>query len=205
MRLAIAAILFVAAGCSCMAAATPTVTDLVPIPLKSGVNRLPQLAPDGRDGLIVLGWRDNGNAHGYDLALVLLQDKAGAPFNVVKVEGAPGESRGSDVVTDDPHAGEDMVSSFRFARGRLDGRRATLLLVASRDPGASIPDPSRVTYAIYALVHEPDVGTTPDHFKLVAKDRSDRPYCNADMALSRRFNLPLRASYAGARTANGCP
>ena len=204
MRFAIAAILFAAAVWPCAAASSPTVTDLEPIALKPGVNRLPQLAPDGRDGLIVLGWRDNGNAHGYDLALVLLQDKEGASFNVVKVEGAPGESQGGDVVTDEPHVGEDVVRSFRFARGRLDGHRATLLLVASRDPGASIPDPSRVTYAIYALVHEPDVGTTPDHFKLVAKDRSDEPYCNADMALSRRFNLPLRPSYAGAKTANGC-
>jgi hypothetical protein len=205
---------FVASWCSLLgvllssgapaASPGPRVTALVPLALHSGANPVSRLAPDGRDGLIVLGWRENGNAHGYDLALVLLRDKAGTPFKVVRVD-RPGGAAWSDGITDDPHTGEDMVSSFRFARGRIDGRPATLLLVATRDAGETIPDPSRVTFEIYAMEHAPEVGTTPDHFRLIAKERSDGPYCNADMALARRFDLPLGASYAGARTASGCP
>lgn len=202
MRYALAASLLLAST-FCAPAATPKLSDIHPIALSSGVNRIPRLAPDGRDGLIVLGWRDNGNAHGYDLALVLLQDKAG-PYSVVRVD-RPDAGVWSDGITDDPHTGEDMVSSFRFARGHVDGRPATLLLVATRDPGASIPDPTRVRLDVYVLAHEPDVGTTPDHFRLLTSDRSDEAYCNADRALSRRFDLPLRAGYSGARTANGCP
>lgn len=182
-------------------------SDLVPIPLQSGVNRIPAFAPDGREGLVVLGWRDNGNAHGYDLALVLLQAGRGGPWNVVRVEGRDGDrsDRWSDGVTSAPHTGDDAVRTFRFARGRVDGEPATLLLVAARDQEGAIPDPSRVTFDVYRLEHAPDVGTTPDHFTPFLRDRPPGLYCNADMALSRRFGLPLRASYAGPKTADGCP
>jgi hypothetical protein len=130
-------------------AAETGITDLAPIDLRSGVNRIPALAPDGRDGLVVLGWRDNGNAHGYDIALVLLQKGARSGWNVVRVEPTPDDqtSTGADVITDSPHAGDDMAKAFRLSRGKMDGRPATLLLVATRDQGAApIPNPSRVTF-----------------------------------------------------------
>jgi hypothetical protein len=40
------------------------------------------------------------------------------------------------------------------------------------------------------------VGTTPDDFSPILRDRSPEPYGNAEMALSHRFRLPLRTSYA---------
>jgi hypothetical protein len=47
-------------------AAAPVLTDLVPIALQPGVNAIPALSPDGSAGIIVVGSRSNGNAHGYD-------------------------------------------------------------------------------------------------------------------------------------------
>lgn len=203
-RAAAAAAVFMALGMRAQAA--PAVTELVPIPLQSGVNRIPKLAPDGRDGMIVLGWRENGNAHGYDLALVLLSSGVSSPWNVAKIE-APDTDAGAkwqDGVTNSPHTGEDMVRAFRFARGRVDGHPATLLLIATRDDAATIPEASKVTFQIYRLEHKPDVGTTPDHFALVQQDRSSEAFCNAEMALSKHFGLALRTSYVGPRTATGC-
>ncbi len=206
-RLALLTILIALASAPALAAG-PKITDLAPMPLQSGVNRIPAFAPDGREGIVVLGWRDNGNAHGYDLALVLLQGGRCSPWNVVRREGAgrqgDRDDPGGDAITDSPHTGEDAVRAFRFAQGRVDGKPATLLLVATRDQEGAIPDPSRVTFDVYRLEHGPDVGTTPDHFTPILRDRSPGAYCNADMALSRRFGLPLRASYAGFRTADGC-
>ena len=98
-----------------------------------------------------------------------------------------------------------MVRAFRFVRGQVDGRPAILLLIATRDQGESLPEPSKVTYQVFRLVHAPDVGTTPDHFALVQQDRSSAPFCNADMALTKRFALALRTSYSGPKTTNGCP
>jgi hypothetical protein len=184
------------------AQAAPRISDIVPIPLQSGVNRVPALAPDGREGLVVLGWRDNGNAHGYDLALVLLRGGRGAPWNVVHTDPALDDNtnNGLDAITDIPHTGDDMVRAFRLARGNVDGKPATLLLMATRDPGDGIPAPSHVSFDVWRLEHAPDVGTTPDHFAPILHDRSRGPFCNADMALSRRFGLALRASYAGKKT-----
>jgi len=44
-------------------------TELTPIPLKPGPNTIERFAPDGRSAIVTLGWRENGNAHGYDLYL----------------------------------------------------------------------------------------------------------------------------------------
>jgi hypothetical protein len=184
-------------------AAAPNISDITPIPLLSGVNRIPAFATDGREAMVVLGWRENGNAHSYDLGLVLIPGGNGGPWNVVLIESM-GDNKRSDVITDVPHTGDDMVKAFRFARGKVNGKPATLLLTATRDQELSIPEPSRVTFDVYRLEHEPDVGTTPDHFSLIVRDRSEGNFCNADMALSRRFNLPLRLSYQGARTPDGC-
>jgi hypothetical protein len=179
--------------------------DLTPIPLQSGINNIPRLTPDGRDGLIILAWRDNGNAHGYDVALVLTQGGRGGPWNVVRRNGLAGQTdQGSDEITDEPHTGEDMVKAFRFARGRVDGDSATLLLTATRDTAESIPSPSRVIFDVYRLDSAPDVGTTPDHFTPILHDRSASSYCNADLALSQRFGIPLRTSYRGSRARDGC-
>src|ERR1700736_6877471 len=65
-------------------AAEPAITGLSPITLVAGPNQLPRFSQDGREALITLGWRDNGNAHGYDLYLVMLPTKPGAgDWNVV--------------------------------------------------------------------------------------------------------------------------
>jgi len=188
-------------------AAPPVLTDLVPIPLQPGVNAIPALSPDGRAGIIVLGSRSNGNAHGYELALVLISDGHGPASDIVHIDMNPAvpNDEGSDSVTNEPHTGEDVVRAFRFARGRVDSKPATLLLIATRDLGQSIPAPSLVTWDAYSLEHTADaIGTTPDHFTPILHDRSASPYCNADMALARRFGMPLPALYEGSMTLSGC-
>lgn len=185
-------------------AAGPVITDLVPIPLQSGANTIPALSPDGRDGLVVLGWRDNGNAHSYDLVMVLLQAGKGGPWTVVRFEAPRGRAaaQGSDTLRDDPHTGDDVVRAFRFARGTVDGKPATLLLTATRQ--SAVPEPSPVEFQVLRLEHAPEIGTTPDHFTPILVDRPSDLFCNADLALSRRFGLPLRPGYSGAKTPNGC-
>jgi len=184
----------------------PRISDISPIKLRSGPNTVPHFAPDGRDALIVLGWRDNGNAHGYDLYLVLMPASAAKPeWNVVGVDPG-GNGRFQDIVTDDPHLGEDAVRSIRFARAKVDGRPATVLFVATRDTGtAPIPDPAPVTFEVYRLAHnDGEVGYTVDYFTKIQEIKSTGKYCNAEMALRQQFGIPLTASYNGPQTAEGC-
>lgn len=197
------------AGAAAGAEVTHKITELEPISLSSGVNRISRFAPDGRDGLIVLAWRDNGNAHGYDLALVMLEPMPGAGWNVVAIAPMDQDAgRVEDTLRDAPHTGDDVVRSFRFARGKVDGEAATLLFVATRDldVGAGIPGPSLVTFEVYRLArNDGDVGMTRDFFDPIQRTHSPTRFCNAEMALSRVFGLPLRRGYAGPQTADGCP
>lgn len=190
-------------------AAEPKLADLVPIKLTAGVNRIPKFAPDGRDGLIVLGWRDNGNAHGYDLYVVLLPTKPGASdWNVVGIFPKGYAAPIEDTIQDDPHLGEDVVRAVRFARGTLDGKPTTLLITATRelDVDVGIPGPSFTSFDVYRLTpSDGGIGSTADFFERVSHERSTTKFCNALMALFRAFGLALPASYAGPKTVDGCP
>jgi hypothetical protein len=138
--------------------------------LSAGSNTVLNFVGDGRPALITLGWRDNGNAHGFDLYVVMLPIRLGAvDWNVVGVE----TDRGIEAtITDDPHTGEDVVRSARFAQALLDGRPATLLLTATRgfNPAGGIPGPSRTDIQVYALrANTEGPGATREFFASVGR------------------------------------
>lgn len=181
-------------------------TELAPIPLKPGPNTIERFAPDGRSAIVTLGWRENGNAHGYDLYLVLMAGNSGVPevvgFDTLTREGGGFE----DTIRDDPHTGEDVVRSVRFVRGKIDGQPGTFVFVAQRgfDPEEGIPGPSLVDYTVFKLVPGEDVGTTSDMFQPVETVQSTTKFCHAEKALLKQYSLPLTRSYAGPDTADGC-
>lgn len=170
--------------------------------LHPGVNTVADFAGDGRTAQIVEGWRDNGNAHGYHLYVVLLPTLSGAQdWNVVGVDGP----HFGDTITDAPHTGEDVVSSVVFAKGLFDGRQATLLLTATRQWKDSIPEPARTQIQAYVLRRsDGDVGETQDYFQPVASYMTETKYCNADAALNAELGIPLPRNYAGGDAQTGC-
>lgn len=161
------------------------------LPVAPGVNRIPALAPDGRDGLIVRGWRDNGNAHGFGVFMVLLPERPGGPADQVATFMLEEERT---TITDSPHTDEDYVRSVRFARATLDGHRQTIVLVATRGLADSIPSPSRTVIQILALDHRSvDEPLGPlDFFREAARFETTRLYCNADSALLSELRVPAR-------------
>ena len=170
--------------------------------LTDGVNRIPHLAPDGRDGLIVQGWRENGNAHGFGVFMVLLPVGAdGTGLDVVTFP--PNDEDVS--ITDSPHTGEDYVRSVRFARAMLDGRRQTVVFVATRTLADSIPAPSRTLIQVLVLDHrsEDEAIGPPDFFREAARFQTNRLYCNADSALAAELHVPPRPGTPD--TEGGCP
>lgn len=180
--------------------ASPQVVRLAP-----GANTVPGFAGDDRSALITLGWRDNGNAHGFDLYLVMLPSRpGGTDWNVVGVETDKGLEA---TITDAPHTGEDVVRSVRFARALLDGRPATLLFTATRrfNPSAGIPGPSKTDVQVYALrANTEGPGSTREYFESVGRFTTTTAYCNAEMALFQELGVPLPRSYSGPGTKTGC-
>lgn len=184
------------------------VTNLTPIPLRQGVNRVERFAPDGREAQIVLAWRDNGNAHGFDLFLVMLPGRVGAQdWNVVGVDpGEPGQ-RFQDVIVDQPHLGENMVRSVRFARGRLDGQAATFLFAATREIGdEGYGAPSATVFEVFRLIpNTQGPGVTRDHFERLGRWRSTTRSCNAEIALADEIGFAARRQRDWPNTPDGCP
>ena len=178
---------------------------LEPMALQSGWNDVPNLAQNGRNGAIVLAWRDNGNAHGYDLFTVLLASGSG-PRPVWEVVGFDRENEFSDSVRDAPHVGEDMTRSVRFARGLYDGRPATMAFISTREPSEqSIPHPTRALVETFVLrANTEGSGSTSHYFARVEARRTETEYCHAEMAIFVEIGLPLRSGYEGQHSADGC-
>ncbi|HMI19010.1 MAG TPA: hypothetical protein VK533_05650 [Sphingomonas sp.] len=184
-------------------AITKVLSGATEIALHTGVNRVPDFASDGREALVVVGWRGNGNAHGYSLFTILMQNgEQPRDWNIVGVDH---KARFEDTVSDDPHTGEDIVSSVRFVRAYFKQRRQSLIVVATRHWKDSIPEPANTTIDVYALARsQGDIGETADFFSRVLTTQSRLKYCNADMALKQEAGLPLPPDYAGSKTSTGC-
>ena len=174
------------------------ITNLVTIHLHPGINKIVKFTPDGRGAIIVRAWRENGDAHGYNLFLVMIDNA---------VVGVYTEKQFEDVVRDDPHTFEDVVRSVRFARGKISGVQTTFLITATRTTSfpISLATPGYVVFDFYQLVHAPQLGTTEDFFRLVSQFSSKKKYCNSDLALFKEIGLPLPATYEGLNKIDGCP
>lgn len=180
--------------------AEPQFTELKPIPLAQGVNRISDFSRDGREALVVLGWRDNGNAHGFDVFMVMLPtSKGGSDWNIVLGPD------GKEVIVDQPHLGEDMVRSVRFARGKLDGFNDTFLITATREVEEGYAEPATTRIGFHKLSGGfIDIGTTFDYFETVYEFTTEKQYCNAEYALQSELGLPARQKFEGVDPATGC-
>lgn len=162
----------------------PVIAGLTPIKLDVGINAL----ITGLGSLTIgLAWEDIDKRHGHDVFTVTMSDGS----RVIMPDG-------DQVLGDDPADDTYMRRSIRFARGEIDGEDAVLLLMAERDPGRKA---TPTMFRVYRLVGD----GTQYRFLLISERALPFATCNADAALSRASGLPLRPSYRGAATANGCP
>lgn len=190
MKSGIAALVLAAFAQTAMAnPAEHGITDLQAIPTPSAINRIPDFAPDGRDAMIVKAY-DNSSRY----YLVMLQSKYPSlpenSWNIVLRRNRDG--RLVEGITDNPHTGEDYVTSIAFARAKVDGEQSTLLIEANRNIVGPIPDPAIVTYSVYRL--ERDTGAYAgdiDIFRLITTWDSTRPFCNSELALNSEFGFSI--------------
>lgn len=182
-------------------AAPPSLSRIEVMPLRDGINTVARFAADGRAATIVQAWRDNGNAHGHTVWLVTLPPRAG----VVSFDDGKGALE--DTIGASPFDGERVLETVRFARARVDGAPATVVIRADLGESTSgvLADHAPAEVKIYRLESPGvEVGTTPDVFRLIATVRPTGRFCNADMALHTVLGLPLPAGYAGGKAPDGC-
>lgn len=182
-----------------------SVTGIEPIHLHPGVNIVAGFTPNGRSATIVQGWRGNGNAHGYNVWLVLTPKAEDQPYGVVDLDADPnGDSQ--DLIRDDPFDGERTLGVILFARARVNGRPASILVDARLDESSSgvLADHATATITVFRLVQSADVLGTPDVFEPILVTKTTARYCNADAALHAVLAVPLPPGYAGANPVDGC-
>ena len=187
--------------------APPPITDLHPIALHPGINRVPGFLVGGGTATIVEGWRGNGNAHGYRVWMVLGGPSEGNPVGIV---GLDGNDRRPvfETITDNPFDGERVLGAIRFATARIAGKPATLLIQSDLDEAASgvLADHATATVRWFRLDHDEEaIGRTTDEFVPIGTVTTTKRYCNAELALRDVAGVPLPTGFSGADKSDGCP
>jgi hypothetical protein len=195
------------------AARVPQITDLREIPLHMGVNDIARLAPDGRDGIIVEGEHsDSPTADGRSIDfMALLRDSPPGPlWEVVDAREEPSDISdrpfGGSLLSAAPHDGEDWKRNIAFARGRVDGSPALLLIVGERDlqathaANAHTAVPADIT--VYRM--QRDDLDQQDHFIPIQHRRTMACYVDVRLAVAQTLKLPLPTGYAGPGTPAPC-
>lgn len=192
------------------ALAWPQLTAIKPFALHSGANLLPAFAPDGREGLVVVGAPNTQTASGaYTAYMVLLRrakpDHGWSLARFATGDEAHSQSPWENTIIDVPHTGEDQIKSVRFARARVNGRAETVIVTARRDLDEveTIPDAAHVDFTLLQLVLDP--AFEEETFEVTGHLRSKDCFSNSDAALKAELGLPPPAGFDGDAKAAPCP
>lgn len=192
-----------------LAAATspPMIADVKPIALHPGINRIPGFLPGGGTATIVQAWRDNGNAHGYFVWMVLAGRGKASPGDLVAFEGGIRKESAGDTIGASPFDGERVTGDVRFVTARIDGSPVSLAIRGDLDeaPSGVIADHATATIQWLELVHRQDeIGGAPDAFVPIGSLVTRKRYCNVDLALRDVAGVALPRDFAGANKVDGC-
>jgi hypothetical protein len=137
-------------------------------------------------------WRENYNAHGFDLVTFYMKGKGqglDGGWNLVPLFGdSMDANKERDEVT--VSGGADCVlNDFRLLRS-ADGNSAELVL-AQRDMGANFADPAAVHFDYYKLTRNDDgtVGWPPLYFAFQKRITAKALYCDVNEAFDKELHL----------------
>jgi hypothetical protein len=156
----------------------------------NGITRL-DLLGDGTPAMMVVGHRENFNAHSFDVATLYV--RVGREWQIVPLFGAAQEQGEQDLLT--ASGGADCVlHDFRFFR--RTPHAPLELVVAERDYGQSFVDVRPVTFRSYALIRNVDeqAGDPAWRFQLRATTESAKSYCDVGDAFKAESLWRQRSS-----------
>jgi hypothetical protein len=168
------------------------------IPVDNGVNQLTLL---GEPAMAVRAWRENYNAHGFDVVSFYIRDKTAgekAFWNLVPVFGQAGKSDGGERLEITIGGGADCVlHDFRLLRSDDDKR--VMLVIAQRDMGDSFADPAAVHFTWYDLAKNEDEapGEPWRYFRQTHVTQATKPYCDVEEAFDKELHLGTTGGKGG--------
>jgi len=171
---------------------------LTVIPVDNGVNTLTLL---GEPAMVVRAWRENYNAHGFDVVSFYARDKASgekAYWNVIPVFAQASRDALSERLEITVGGGADCVlHDFRLLRSNDDKR--VMLVVAQRDMGDSFADPATVHFTWYDLAKNEDEapGEPWLSFRQTRVTQATKTYCDVEEAFDKELHLGATGGKGG--------
>jgi hypothetical protein len=155
--------------------------------LRNGTNAV-DLDGNRRADLVVVAWRENYNAHGYDLFTFYVQDSTvrERALNLVVFTDSLGAQTADAFRTD--NGADCVVSDVRVLQPKAG---PDLVVIGTRDFGESYADSLPVTFTVYRLSisDEGVIGVPPFQFKAVRTLRSRARYCDVNDAFRAELGL----------------
>ncbi|RKP44584.1 hypothetical protein D7S89_22160 [Trinickia fusca] len=160
------------------------------IPVDNGIN---QVELHGQPAMVVRAWRENFNAHGFDVISMFVKETSGSgngSWNIVPIfDREAGNPERLNFVAG---GGADcQLRDFRLLTS-AEGK-STQLVTATRDAGASFADPANVRFDYYELTENSDEvpGWPKLYFKWQKSVMAREQYCDVNIALDRELRLGL--------------
>ena len=158
--------------------------------LTYGVN-LVNLGTAGPSGTVILGWRENHNAHGFGVATFYWREsKPGARLEIMGIW-----DEGDEKLTVSAGGGADCVlHDFRLLTS-LDKNKPAILILANRDSMKTYADKENVAFKFYILrfgtegIPQGDPGTLDYKFDLVETRVAKHQYCDVGEAFLSELGL----------------
>lgn len=166
------------------------------VKLVYGVNAV-GFGPAGTQGTVLLGWRENFNAHGFGVGTFYLRAPKGTIPPGVQNDDVLGlvtvwdDVKGSkEALTVTTSGGADCVlHDFRLLVPTQ--HMPSLLVLADREMGETFIDEERVTFKTYTLTQNIEAmpGLPTYHFDLTDERVAKRKYCDVEKAFQDELGL----------------
>ncbi len=162
------------------------------IGLRNGINEI-DINGDGLKDLIVVGWRDNLNAHGFDIVTFYMQFKMDiGPKDKWHLVPFVPESGVTDKNYFTTSMGADCIlSDIRVIRPRSPKKAPVTIIIGVRDFGESYADKASVTFVVYELRYnkEGNPGTPLFYFQKTKTIPGKGKYCDINDAFQKELGL----------------
>jgi hypothetical protein len=158
-----------------------------------------RLALNGQRAFAMRAWRENYNAHGFDVVTfyVRAKDEAGESLHLVPLfQTEAGNIKERYEIT--ASGGADcQLHDFRLVQ--QNGQQSTRLIVADREYGDTFVSPGIVHFTYYDLAQNTDgvPGLPPLYFEARKRLDSRQVYCDVNEAFDKELHLGRTSGNGG--------
>jgi hypothetical protein len=163
------------------------------ISIRNGINRF---VLDGNEFLAFRAWRENFNAHGFDVVTLYVRD--GDQWNLVPLFGSVEDKEDTEHDLLTVSGGADCVlHDFRLLNGTAT--QPARIILADREITKSYADADTVHFTYYELAKNDagNFGRPALYFKKLKASVAKEKYCDVNDAFNKELHLGVTGHFGG--------